>query len=141
VGKINYGRVVIGGIAAAVVFAVTDWVGMQLLGFDWEGWAARFNLTMPPIATMIVTWLLLGILAVWLYAAIRPRFGAGMRTAVIAAVFLWVMFGLIYWGFAAMGMWTMGEYGRMAAWGLVQTLAAVGIGAWLYKEDGGALSV
>ena len=32
---------------------------------------------------------LLGIVTVWLYAAIRPRFGAGAKTAVIAGLFVW----------------------------------------------------
>ena len=32
-----------------------------------------------------------GLTAVWLYAAIRPRYGAGARTAVRAAVVVWLL--------------------------------------------------
>ena len=34
---------------------------------------------------------LTGIAALWLYAAIRPRFGAGPRTAITAALAVWFM--------------------------------------------------
>jgi hypothetical protein len=33
--------------------------------------------------------LLTGIAAIWLYAAIRPRFGAGAKTAIIAGLAVW----------------------------------------------------
>ena len=51
----------------------------------------------------------LGIAAVWLYAAIRPRYGAGPRTAVIAGLAVWVMADLwsgIYLGMGFMGLIT-----------------------------------
>ena len=32
----------------------------------------------------------MGLLLVWLYAAIRPRFGPGPRTATYAALVVWV---------------------------------------------------
>ena len=35
---------------------------------------------------------LCGIAAVWLYAAIRPRFGAGLKTALIAGIAVWFFY-------------------------------------------------
>jgi hypothetical protein len=35
--------------------------------------------------------LLTGIAAIWVYAAIRPRFGAGVKTAIIAGVAVWLL--------------------------------------------------
>lgn len=51
---------------------------------------------LPPIgASAIAVFLLyafaLGLVLVWLYAAIRPRFGAGPRTAIIAGVAVWFL--------------------------------------------------
>ncbi|CAN5353058.1 hypothetical protein BH23GEM2_BH23GEM2_19870 [soil metagenome] len=135
-GKINYGRVVLGGVVAGVVFFLMDFVGMMIIPFDWEAWIVERGLTMPPMATWIVLNLLFGILVVWLYAAIRPRFGPGVKTAVIAAVFAWLFYSMTQWAPTAMGMWSMNTYFMMAAWGIVQTVLAVVAGAWVYKEEG-----
>ena len=43
------------------------------------------------IAYFVVMCFLLGILMVWLYAAVRPRLGPGPKTAVIVAVLAWFM--------------------------------------------------
>jgi hypothetical protein len=136
VGKINYGRVVLGGVVAGVVFFLMDFVGMMIIPFDWEAWAVERGLTMPPMATWIVLNLLFGILVVWLYAAIRPRFGPGVKTAVIAAVFAWLFYSMTQWAPTALGMWSMNTFFMMAAWGIVQTVLAVVAGAFVYKEEG-----
>jgi hypothetical protein len=136
VGKINYGRVVLGGIVAGVVFLIMDIIGMRLLPFDWEAWMQERGLTMPPMALWVVMDIIIGILVVWFYAAIRPRFGPGVKTAVYVAVWVWLFFGLMWYGFTAMGLFPMADYWMMAAWGLVQTIAATVAGAWVYKEEG-----
>lgn len=135
-GKINYGRVVLGGIVAGVVFLVTDWIGMQILPFDWQAWIAQYNLTEPPMWIWIVMDIVFGVLLVWLYAAIRPRFGPGVKTALTAAVWAWLFVGAMYYGFAAMGLFEMGAYVWMAVWGLIQLAAATVAGAWMYREEG-----
>ena len=39
---------------------------------------------------MFTVWgFLVGILAIWLYAAIRPRYGAGSKTALYAGAAVW----------------------------------------------------
>jgi hypothetical protein len=139
VGKINYGRVVLGGIVAGVVFVLTDMLGMYILPFDWEAWVRERGLTVPPFALWIVLDILMGILVVWLYAAIRPRFGPGVKTAVIGAVWVWLLLAIMYFGFTAIGLFEMGSFWLMGAWGLVQVIAATVAGAWLYKEEAGAM--
>lgn len=136
-GKINYGRVVLGGIVAGIVFLALDFAGMYILPFDWDAWIAQYNLTMPSMALWVVMDILFGILAVWLYAAIRPRFSPGVKTAVIAGVFLWLFGAIMWYGFAAMGMFEMNAYLAMAGWSLVQMIVATTAGAWMYKEEGG----
>lgn len=135
-GKINYGRVVLGGIVAGIVFLVLDFVGMQIIPFDWEAFVAQYNLTNPPMALWVVMDIIYGILVVWLYAAIRPRFGPGVKTAIIAAIWVWIFFGAVYYGFTAMGMFPMNAFLAMAGWGLVQVIAATVAGAWMYREEG-----
>ena len=98
-GKINLQKVVVGGLVAGVVLNVFDFL-------VYGGWlkndmnAAMVALNKPAITSNMVLWFvfldfLYGIWLVWLYAAIRPRFGAGPKTAVTAGVAMWVLFGLL----------------------------------------------
>ena len=98
-GKINLQKVVAGGLVAGVVLNVFDFLvyGVWLKN-DMN--AAMAALNKPAITTNMILWFvfldfLYGIWLVWLYAAIRPRFGAGPRTAVTAGVAMWVLFGLL----------------------------------------------
>ena len=80
-----------------------------------------------------------GPMALWLYAAIRPRFGAGPRTAVIAATFIWFVLGP--YGFTI--LWLDGLLTRMSGRVVVAldisalpvTVVVLLIGAYLYRED------
>jgi hypothetical protein len=72
---------------------------------------------------------------IWIYAAIRPRFGAGVKTAVIAGVVTWLVGSCLpTTGFAIMGVLPTNLAAIGCVWALVEfTLAAVA-GAWVYKE-------
>ena len=78
-----------------------------------------------------------GIMAIWLYASIRPRYGAGPITAL----------------YAGLGVWLLGDFLPALTWmprglfprhlvaiamlvGLVGILLATVAGAWLYQEPG-----
>ena len=97
----------------------------------------RMNITPSPyfIPLAVVLTFFLGIVAVYLYAAIRPRFGPGVKTAVCAGLILWfcVYFytGLIY---AFAGIWPMGFLTFALIWGLVEIPLGTVAGAFFYKE-------
>jgi hypothetical protein len=94
-GKINLGRVILGGLLAGVVLNVGESIlNMPILGAEWEEAMRSLNKTPfggSAIAIFVVLGFLLGIAIVWLYAAIRPRFGAGPKTAVCAGLFVWAI--------------------------------------------------
>ena len=75
------------------------------------------------------------IVAVFTYAAIRPRFGPGVKSAIIAGLILWFGFYLyagllIAWlGLAPMGVTLAG-----LVWGLIEVPLATTVGAFFYKE-------
>ena len=81
-GRINLGRVVLGGLLAGVVINLGETVlNLVVVAQEMEDSLRARNL--PPvgggaIAGFVITAFLLGIVTVWLYAAIRPRFGAGV---------------------------------------------------------------
>ena len=135
--NINYSKVLIGGVVAGGLFFALCWLGLMILGMDMDAWLAAHSLHEPPMWVFIVIDILLGIMAVWLYAAIRPRFGPGAKTAAIAAAFMWFLFALTYFGLHMMALFTQGDYMKMAAWGLVQVFVATLAGAWLYREGEG----
>ncbi|MSV34813.1 MAG: hypothetical protein EXQ47_04350 [Bryobacterales bacterium] len=140
-GKINLGGVILGGLAAGLV--------ANVLGFLVDGvilapqWAEAMKALGRPdfSSTQIIGFSVLGfaygIFTVWLYAAIRPRYGAGPKTAVCAGLAVWVA-GLLIPNFALMGvtglfpssltvMTTLG--------GIVEGVAGALAGAALYKES------
>ncbi len=140
-GNINWGRVLLGGIVAGVVVNVVEYtLHAVILDPDWK--AAMAALGQPtqedPADIMIYVGLgfLIGILAVCYYAAIRPRFGAGPKTAVFAGLGVWLLAYLV----PTIGMVPSGLFPNRLLWlpvvvGIVELPLATMVGAWLYKED------
>jgi hypothetical protein len=138
---INYGRVVIGGLAAGVVANIIDYVANTIfLSDDLARLAQRLNLNQTLIASSSValTWIavdfLYGLLIVWTYAAIRPRFGPGSGTAIKAGVLLWAAVSVVLFGFVSMGVFTPDAYYKSSALALVSSVAAALAGGYFYKE-------
>jgi hypothetical protein len=97
-GKINMPKVLVGGLIAGLVLNVLDYLAYGVI------FAASFPmqpgmkglLGLPILVWYILMDFLYGLVLVYLYAAIRPRFGAGPRTALIAGLLMWVMIGLLH---------------------------------------------
>jgi hypothetical protein len=138
-GKINWGRVFLGGIVAGAVINAFEFVeNGAVLARDWEAAMKALGRTMQPNAIPIfVVWgFLLGISSVWLYAAARPRYGAGPKTAALTGVATWFI------GYALPGLseWALHLVPhRLVAIsvvvGLVEVVIGSVAGAALYKEE------
>ena len=94
-GKINIGRVILGGIVAGIIINIFEYVlnGIYLAG-QWPSIMSSINrpaLSMNGIMWFDVMGFVLGLATIWTYAAIRPRFGAGPKTAVYAALLIWIV--------------------------------------------------
>jgi len=137
--KINGNRVLLGGLVAGVVIAVGEFIynGLLVAGAMADA-MARFNLQGYVPGAMILYVILafaMGIFAVWLYAALRPRFGPGARTAIYAGVAFWVASSLFQAvSQIGIGFWPAGLLWGGAAWGLVELPLATLAGAYIYKE-------
>jgi len=142
--KIQMGRVVVGGLLAGLIMNVSEFLlhGVvlaadgQTLMDDWN----QRGLSIQPDPMMLV-WLVLitfalGFLAVWTYAAIRPRFGPGPRTAICAGLAVWAMSYLYAGVYVYAGIVILPA--KLAwfpvVWGLIEVPLATLAGAWLYKE-------
>ena len=137
---INTGRVVAGGLVAGVVLNIIDFVANLVLASDFAANTARLNLD-PATAqapAAMVTWividLLLGLVLVFTYAAMRPRFGAGSKTAIVAGGTIWFAISLIVFGFSTIGMIDMPLYWKATFISLLNVLIAANLGASIYKE-------
>ena len=97
--RINWKRVGVGGLIAGLVINVVQSV-LTLAAFrqDWE------SFTDLQLAIFTLLGFLTGLVAVWLYAAILPRYGAGSKTAVIAGLAVWLP-GFIATAVVATALW------------------------------------
>jgi hypothetical protein len=143
-GKMNVPRIILGGVVAGILCFIGDGVVHGILLRDrWVQVMANLGRkAMEEQPSHMVYYaaydLAKALVGVWLYAAIRPRFGAGPRTAVIAALATWVLVIPI----ALLGLIPSAFFGRRFAvlWsidGLVVMVIAIVIGAWLYREGDG----
>jgi hypothetical protein len=93
-GKINAGRMILGGVVAGIIINLFEGIthGVFLASRDTE-MMTSLNRPVGGSANQIIAlnvWgFALGILTVWLYAAIRPRMGAGPKAAACAGLFVW----------------------------------------------------
>lgn len=77
-----------------------------------------------------------GFAIVWCYAAIRPRFGPGPRTATYAAVLAWVIALPMYVLNYAFGIASFGFTCIVGVTALLSFLIAGYVGGMLYREQG-----
>ena len=93
-------------------------------------------MTQGAIVTNVISPFAVGILLVWLYAAMRPRFGPGIRTAAYAAAVVWVCGFLFHIDWLLVGMMTPATYAMASVAALVQVLASAAVGGMIYQEEG-----
>ena len=138
---INTGRVVAGGAVAGLVFNVFDFIwNFTVLKADNAAMVTRLNLN-PAILTdpaagipWIVIDFVLGFVTIFVYAGIRPRFGPGAKTAVIAGGSLWVAITAIFCGLASMGVLTEGMVVKSSLLAIINVVVGAIAGAAVYKE-------
>ena len=134
----NWKRIIAGGLVAGVVLNIGEFAIEPLMGSAMEDFFKRLGLPVPgesAMAAFAMTAFVLGIVSVWLYAAIRPRYGAGARTAVTAGTAVWALSCLIpNIGLYAFGLFGTRLFWLSTLWPLVETVVATVTGAWVYRE-------
>ena len=139
--RINYARVVTGGLLAGLVINVGEFLlNEPILGDDWK--TALEALGLPPatggaIALFVIMCFVIGISAVWLYAAIHPRYGAGPKTAIRAGLAVWFLLWVLGFGITPLmhGLFPTRLVVVTWIWGFFEVPIAAVVGAWLYSEE------
>ena len=139
-GKINYGKVLMGGIAAGIVAIVLMiFVIAPILMPFWEA-GMKTGMWAQPTATRFLfdnaVLLAFGVVATFTYAAVRPRFGGSVQTAILAGILVALLKDVI----PSLGRlnWSAMESAQsiilMMTLSGISTLVATFIGAWIYTE-------
>lgn len=141
---VNWRRVVLGGLLWALVYGAIGGLAMLLfLGRAFVGELERLGQPLELTAESLIRLgafgfiftVAFGIASMWLYAAIRPRYGPGPKAAAITAFAVWLfsivasvshlgMFGLVSPQFIVLDLPSE----------LIAMLAATLARAWLYRE-------
>ena len=134
----NWKRIVGGGVIAGLVMIVGEFAIEPLMGSFMENFFKRLGQAVPGESAMMAFAGLLivrGIASVWLYAAIRPRFGAGWRTASLAGAMIWGLSCLFpNTAMYAFGLYDTPTYWFVLTWPLIETVASTLAGAAIYRE-------
>lgn len=136
---INVKRVLVGGFVAGLIINVSAVFMVPVVGNQME--AALEARGLPPMGAGAMAYfggmsLVVGVVLVWLYAAVRPRLGPGPKTAVVVSVLVWLLAYFFanasntVFGFLPIRLAVIGT-----AWGLVELIVAGILGARLYKEE------
>ena len=94
-GAINWKRVFLGAVAFVLVYdAVVALAWFTVLRGMWRDTASRMGFASPENPGFALWFVLLdyltGVLLTWLYAALRPRYGPGPKTAFLVGM-IWAL--------------------------------------------------
>jgi hypothetical protein len=134
--KTNWTWVILGGLLAGVVINAGELVLHRVIFH--EQWTAAFRaLGKHPAgwATFIPANFVVGLFTVWVYIRMRPRYGAGPRTAVQAGLTIWAIFWVIpILALVPLELFPNWLLFWVIAGGVVNANLAALLGAWAYRE-------
>ena len=139
-GTIKIAGVVAGGLLAGAIWQIVSFVWVTfVLAEELEAILRRFNASALPPQSFLVhltTALAGGVLLVWLYAAMRSRFGWGLRSALIAGFVVWLFSFVTFMATAVV----MNMFSRRLAFlaglgGMIATSLATFVGTSAYKDN------
>ena len=136
----NYARVLLGGLVAGLVLNIGEFLlNGKVLAQQMSEFFSKCGIPQPRPSALVILIAITFVLAIailFIYAAIRPRCGAGPKTAVAAAIIAWFCVYLYnnVVG-AALGFVPSNVLLIALVWGLVEYILAAIAGAWVYKES------
>ena len=140
--KINITRVLFGGIIASLVFIVieviVEGVLNLIIGFNEADLAREY---FPQIVLSGARYQIINIiylvasctLAVWLYAALLPKFGSGFKTAIISSILIIFAIFLFILNNINMGIFPLKPALISLALGIAEFPVSIVAGAGIYR--------
>lgn len=139
--RINWARLVVGGLIATVILFLTDGLFHErVVAADWAAVYHNLGIAEPKHSAVGVLYFAVfdlgrGLISIYLYALMRSCCGPGPKTAALAGVVAWIAFSVtgpaqfIPLGFYSNELWV-----KVAAFQLVTSIVAAIAGAALYRD-------
>ncbi len=134
--RINWARLLLSGLLAGVVVYLLAWAAWILLLGRME--AAALGAAADEAPSMLGSFIA-GFVGVGLYVAIRPRFGPGPKTALLAGLLGWFVLCVVS---TLLYMFSPGPQLPLSLVAiafvtlLVLLVTGTVVGTWVYKEQG-----
>ena len=140
--RINWPRLVLAGLVAAIIMFVTDGlIHEQILKSDWRAVYDGLKAAEPePHGSSMVYFAVFelgrGFISILLYVLMRAFFGAGPKTAALAGVVGWIAFSVTGPAqFIPLGFFSTALWAKLGALHLLTSILATIAGAATYKES------
>jgi hypothetical protein len=136
-GKINVGKVIVGGIVAGIVMNGLDYVINAIIMKNQLALAAaarNIDLSVVSVPTMVALDFAMGLMIVFTYACIRTRFGPGPKTAIVAGLIIAISTNILAAYFAGQGFFSWDLWAKMAGLEAGNTLISALAGCAVYTE-------
>lgn len=141
----NASKIVMGGLAGGVAMNIIDFISnTYLFGERMKTEANAFKaglgdmmstMSGKQIAGYVVMDFVVAGLLTWTYAAMRPRFGAGPKTAMMTALVFWIFGSITALGYMQMGMMSSGLWWSFGLVYLIALIVTAMVGGAVYSED------
>jgi hypothetical protein len=135
-------RLLASGLLAGLIMNISEAaLHAGILGADTESLYRQLNAPPPnpssSIPILVGTTFLMGIVSMWLYAALLPQLGSRFRTAAVTGIVVWILSHVwsgVYLGAGYAGIITPKLAWTPVVWGLLETTVSIFAGAGLCKE-------
>lgn len=139
--RINWPRLIIGGVIATLILFFTDGIFHEkVVGADWQALHAALGIPEAKHTGLGVLYFAVfelgrGLVSMFLYTLMRAHFKPGPKTAALAGVVAWIAFSVtgpaqfIPLGFFSNALWI-----KVAGFQLVTSIIGTIAGAALYKD-------
>ena len=139
--KINWVRVLVGGLVASIILFLTDGFLHERLALGlWQAVYADLGVAEPKHNAYALIYFAIfelgrGFISIYLYALMRSCCGAGPKTAALAGIVAWIAFSVsgpaqfIPLGFYSHALWI-----KVGAFQFITSIVAAVAGAFLYRD-------
>jgi hypothetical protein len=139
--KINWVRVLVGGLVASIILFLTDgFLHERLVLGYWQAVYAGLGVAEPKHNAYALVYFAIfelgrGFLSIYLYALMRSCCGPGPKTAALAGIVAWLAFSVtgpaqfIPLGFYSHALWL-----KVGAFQFITSIVAAVAGAFLYRD-------
>ena len=139
--NVNWGKFVLGAVIVAVICFLSDgFLHQKVVHTQWLDLFAKLGVAPPEHSGLAMVWFVIfeagrGFLTMYVYVLLRPRLGAGVRTAAWAGLVAWVAYSLTGPAqFVPLGLYSDSLWFTVAIYQLVFSIVAAIAGAAPYGE-------